>query len=211
MDHLTLFRNGVPFEVSVQKRINSKAKHIGLRLHLSESKIILTLPSVRKEKEGLKFIESKKVWIQKHFLIQAPSPIISLEPETRVSILGESFILKSTAQRGVFKDGEILFVSGDLSHFPSRVKRYVKKVLQDYCEKKAKFYASQISKSFQKVTIRVLSSRFGSCSSHSNLSFALGLSFMPLEVIDYVIAHEVAHLQEMNHSENFWHLTEMLY
>lgn len=61
---------------------------------------------------------------------------------------------------------------------------------------------------FKNITIKNLSSKWGSCSSKKNLNFNYKLIFCPYEVIEYVIIHEMCHLKEMNHSKRFWNLVE---
>ncbi len=60
--------------------------------------------------------------------------------------------------------------------------------------------------SYSRVTVKKMSSRWGSCSTEGNMSFHYRLLFLPLELADYVIVHELCHLQEMNHSHRFWQL-----
>lgn len=59
---------------------------------------------------------------------------------------------------------------------------------------------------YHRITIRDQISRWGSCSSHKTLSFNLRLALLPTDLSDYVVVHELCHLQEMNHSSKFWDL-----
>ena len=65
-------------------------------------------------------------------------------------------------------------------------------------------YAETLGRPFGRITLRDPRSRWGSCSSKGDLMFSWRLIMAPPEVLDYVAAHEVAHLAEMNHSDRFW-------
>jgi predicted metal-dependent hydrolase len=67
---------------------------------------------------------------------------------------------------------------------------------------------SGINLEFKKVFIKNIKTRWGSCSSKKNLNFSYKIVFLENEVQDYLIVHELCHLQEMNHGENFWNLVE---
>ena len=63
--------------------------------------------------------------------------------------------------------------------------------------------------SFQKISIKRQSTIWGSCSPNGNLSFNYKILFLPVELAEYVIAHELCHLRELNHSKNFWRLVSL--
>ncbi len=72
--------------------------------------------------------------------------------------------------------------------------------------KRVEYYAKIIGVTYGRITIRNQVSRWGSCSAKGNLNFNCLLMLCPLDVIDYVVVHELCHLKEMNHSKNFWNL-----
>lgn len=90
----------------------------------------------------------------------------------------------------------------------------VKQPSYQACKFRAKKYiqcrVEEINKQYQfqysRVSVKDLKSRWGSCSSKKNLNFHYKLLFLPIHLTDYVITHELCHLQEMNHSKNFWKL-----
>lgn len=77
-----------------------------------------------------------------------------------------------------------------------------KKLLKERVELINKHY----SFSYNRISIKQHETRWGSCSKKGNLNFNYRLFFLPLELVDYVVAHELSHLKEMNHSKNFWNL-----
>lgn len=74
----------------------------------------------------------------------------------------------------------------------------------EYIPKKVKYYAEKENFVYNKITIKNLVSRWGSCSTKGNLNFNCLLMLTPDYVIDYIVVHELCHLREMNHSEKFW-------
>lgn len=79
-----------------------------------------------------------------------------------------------------------------------------KKKLGPVLEHRVAYYAQVMGVSYNRVTIRAQKTRWGSCSARGNLNFNWKLILMPLEVLDYVVVHELAHRIEMNHSDRFW-------
>jgi predicted metal-dependent hydrolase len=75
---------------------------------------------------------------------------------------------------------------------------------------RARRLAARIGRDVGRINVRDTKSRWGSCSGRGNLSFSWRLIFAPEPVLDYVVAHEVAHLAEMNHGPRFWRLVESL-
>lgn len=74
----------------------------------------------------------------------------------------------------------------------------------EYIPKRVKYYAEKENFVYNKITIKNLVSRWGSCSTNGNLNFNCLLMLTPDYVIDYIVVHELCHLREMNHSEKFW-------
>lgn len=75
---------------------------------------------------------------------------------------------------------------------------------RDLVTERAACFGSMMKVSYNRITVRVQRSRWGSCSSKGNLNFNCLLALVPLDVLDYVVVHELAHLKQMNHSERFW-------
>lgn len=80
----------------------------------------------------------------------------------------------------------------------------LKRTLKGHIKERVVYYQDQFSKKVNQITIRNQSTKWGSCSSKGNLNFNYRLVFAPLEVIDYLVVHEMSHLEHMNHSKSYW-------
>jgi len=72
--------------------------------------------------------------------------------------------------------------------------------------KTTEYYAKEYGFKYKKITIKNQQQRWGSCSENSILNFNYKLYFLPLHLAEYIIVHELCHLQELNHSQRFWDL-----
>ena len=99
---------------------------------------------------------------------------------------------------------KILCVAGGIEHTERRVLDFLKREARRDLQKAADAYADQLGVKVKRLSIRDQSSRWGSCTSAGSLSFSWRLILAPPFVLDYLAAHEVAHLVEMNHSPRFW-------
>ena len=108
-------------------------------------------------------------------------------------------------------EGELaLLVPGDAEHRARRLIDWLKGEAQHELEKRCKHHAERLGVTVKSISMRSQSTRWGSCSSTGKLNFNWRLILAPPYVLDYVAAHEVAHLVQMNHSAAFWELCERL-
>lgn len=180
-----------------------RQKNIRLSVQ-NRNKIILSAPFLCSEKKAVLFAEQHFDWIKSHINIAPFEKKFS--PLDSVSILGKSYqiIYDKTKKSGIQIDDNKLYVGGELDFIHRRISNYAKKELLNYIQKKAFCMAKLIDKKPHSISLKNTTSRWGSCSSKNNLNFCWKIAFAPLYVIDYLIAHEVSHLKEMNHSPKFW-------
>jgi predicted metal-dependent hydrolase len=111
----------------------------------------------------------------------------------------------------VAADGErLLCVAGNAPHLDRRVGDYLRREARRELETASLKFAAALGVAVRRITVRDQSSRWGSCSTTGMLSFSWRLILAPSHVLDYLAAHEVAHLVEMNHSARFWRLVQRL-
>jgi predicted metal-dependent hydrolase len=92
-------------------------------------------------------------------------------------------------------------VRGSVSHFNAH-----RALARAHIQERLTYWSAVYGVTYGQVAIRNQSSRWGSCSKKGNLNFNYRIAFMPAHLLDYVIVHELCHLTEFNHSENFWNL-----
>ncbi len=193
---------GTKIPVTIER--NPQAKRVRLKLSRKSGGIVLVLPLRASPRVGMAFAQSKADWIAAQ-LNSLPRKNI-FQDGMPLSFLGTQVVIhhSPSARRGVWLDGNVIWVSGRAEHLPRRVQDFLKKEFAVYALKKARETADLVKVKVQKVTIRDTVSRWGSCSGSGHLSLSWRLGLAPRFVADYVIAHEVAHLVEMNHSDAFW-------
>jgi hypothetical protein len=167
---------------------------------------VLTLPTKASLKDAKLFLESHAVWLRNR-LAQAPQKI-PFTADASIPVLGVPHILRHApeARRGVWLEEGALFVSGRPEHMPRRVRDFLKAETEKQVRPLAFDLSAKIGKTPTRITVRSLKSRWGSCSSAHDLSFSWRLILAPAPVLAYVVAHEVAHMAQMNHSPDFWHV-----
>jgi len=104
------------------------------------------------------------------------------------------------------EDGSALNVTGDVRHLQRRLSDWLKQQAKHDLAAASTAYARAMEVKIRRITIRDQSSRWGSCSSDGSLSYSWRLVLAPAFVLDYVAAHEVAHLRHMDHSPRYWRL-----
>lgn len=198
------------FTIPTSVRISTKAKRVTLRVIPYPLQVELVVPQGTSQKKALAFLESKREWVREE-ASRFPAPV-PLLPGAVIPVLGqETTLCHSGSMRGLPRlKGEKLIISGPEDHAERRIKTALKALLHEEIARQAEWCAAQLGRSFRSIALRETSSRWGSCSSQGNLSFSWKLVFAPLPVLHYVIAHEVAHLVEMNHSPRFWQIVASL-
>lgn len=193
--------------VPLTLRRSARAKRISLRISALDGRVTLTLPARLPEREALEFAAEKEDWIRTH-LARHPEGI-NVDIGAKIPIEGRLRLVVSGQKRGVQLGAEEIAVGGNS---PARsLERYLKELARDRLAAASDHYAAQLGLSYSKLSLRDTRSRWGSCSSAGVLMYSWRLILAPSQVLAYVAAHEVAHLQEMNHSADFWAVVARLY
>jgi predicted metal-dependent hydrolase len=207
--HLDVRHGDQSFSVVLRRR--PTARRITLRVSSTTGAIVLTLPDHAALADARRFADAHGGWIAAR-LARVPEPVALVDgaqipfrgvPHRLVhwsSLRGRTLATLSAA-------GEpIVAVSCDAPHVGRRVKDFLKaEAKRDLAHAVAR-YTDALGVAAKGITIRDTKSRWGSCSVGGDLNFSWRLILAPPFVLDYLAAHEVAHLKEMNHSQRFWRI-----
>jgi predicted metal-dependent hydrolase len=200
-------------EVPLRVRQSVRARRITLRIDAAAESIELVLPKRVSLAAGLRFLESRRDWVAAN-LAEMPERIVFADGAI-VPVLGTPHRIRHLGERSpgvrtvAIEAGEIRVV-GAAPHVARRVRDHLIALARQELSRRARALAARIDRRVTRITVRDTKSRWGSCSASGALAFSWRLILAPEAVLDYVVAHEVAHLAEMNHGPRFWRLVETL-
>lgn len=128
----------------------------------------------------------------------------------KVLYLGQEVSLLQGTARSVKAGPEGLFLPGSVETLGARLKGFFKVQARERLAAASHYYASQLGRDICALSLRDTRSRWGSCTADGRLMYSWRLIMAPPEVLEYVAAHEVSHLVQMNHSAEFWAVVEGL-
>jgi predicted metal-dependent hydrolase len=191
-------------EVALVVRRSARAQRLSLRIPGHDDSVELVLPPRAAESDGLAFLRSRADWVLER-LARMPGRV-PFADGTMLPLGGEPHLLRHVGGRGtpVRIEGDEILVTGQPDHMARRVDNWLRAEARRRIEPHAHRMAAEIGHVVTRITIRDQKSRWGSCARGGRLSFNWRLVLAPAWVLDYVVAHEVAHIAEPNHSPAFW-------
>ncbi|WP_137701098.1 M48 family metallopeptidase [Marimonas lutisalis] len=195
--------------VEVILRRSNRARRISLRVSSLDGRVTLTCPPGVAEAEALAFAREKADWLRGH-LARRPDEV-QIAPGCMLPFRGRMIRVQPGQGRGVQIIGDAAHVPGPPERVAARLQGFLKEAARDRLAEASDRHAAALGRNYSRLTLRDTRSRWGSCSSQGGLMYSWRLIMAPDDVLDYVAAHEVAHLAEMNHSSRFWSHVERLY
>lgn len=189
---------------------NARATRMTLRIEPGGRALKMTIPQGLPEREVNAFLNRHQGWLMTK--LARFSGESQIEEGGSILIRGISHRIERTGKiRGlteaiVIDDEPVLRVSGDEEHLNRRIVDFLKKEARQDLDRLVAIYTGRIGRRAKSLSLKDTRSRWGSCSADGALSFSWRIVMAPPKVIAYLAAHEVAHLQEMNHSPDFWAL-----
>ena len=194
--------------VALILRRSARARRISLRVSGIDGRVTLTLPRGVAERQALQFAEEKADWLRKQLSQRPDEVFVGLGAELPVG--GHPMRIVSGSGRAVRAEEGTLHVPGTPEAVPARLRAWLKARARDRLAEASDRYADALGRRYTRLTLRDTRSRWGSCSHNGGLMYSWRLILAPDDVLDYVAAHEVAHLAEMNHSRAFWDIVDRL-
>ena len=199
---------GIP-PITVALRRSARARKLSLRVSRLDGRVTLTLPRGVPDREGLSFLRSRENWLRGHL------GKVGTDQQPRIggTILFAGVqvpIIAGPVKRLQFNDNAFI-LPDDPTRVSPRLSAFLKTRARDRLAAASDHYAKLLGRPYRKLTLRDTRSRWGSCSTGGDLMYSWRLIMAPPQVLDYVAAHEVAHLAEMNHSDRFWAVVDRLF
>lgn len=187
-----------------------RARRASLRVDASRRQIVLTAPLRMARGMAVGFAEAQAGWIAAR---------LKRLPERRpfadgieLPLFGEPHRVRHRPDKrgAVWLEGTEIHVAGQPEHLPRRLRDWLTAEMRKRLVPLVHLKAAQVDRPVRRITLRDSRSRWGSCGPDATLSFSWRLVFAPTEVLDYLVAHEVAHLVHLNHGPRFWSLARAL-
>jgi predicted metal-dependent hydrolase len=208
-----MFLTNPEFENHVVVRRSRRARRLALRLDPKKRIFNLVVPWGMSLRKAHKFAADYQGWMQEK--LEELAPAIPFRHGTILPVFGENIRLNITYDISL-KITSIKLINNEIIVFTNqenpapRIARFLKKMALERFGALAREKAEKIGKTVKSVSVRDTRSRWGSCAEDGALCFSWRLIFAPPAVIDYIVAHEVAHLRHLDHSKAFWALCREL-
>lgn len=196
-----------PLRVILRK--SRQARRLSLRVSRLDGRVTLTLPYSVAESEAVAFLEEKEDWLRHHTADQPEQIAVGIGSE--LPLRGKPLSVQAGQGRRIVLHESTVSVPGTPETVAPRLKSYLRELARAELATASDYYASKLGRSYTRLTLRDTRSRWGSCTADGGLMYSWRLILAPPDVLNYVAAHEVAHLEEMNHSPAFWSTVKELY
>lgn len=196
-------------EIPLKLRKSARARRMTLRISRIDGAVTLTVPRGVSEKDALAFAAEKHAWVKGHLAQHAAPELVG--PGDVLSVGGERLELVQGPGKRLLFDGSRIVLPDPVEKGRRHLLAWLKEQARAELTRASDHYATRLGRRYSRLTLRDTRSRWGSCSSAGALMYSWRLILAPRSVLNYVAAHEVAHLQEMNHSADFWRVVDHLY
>lgn len=189
-------------------RVSPRARRLRMRV-LPGVGVEVVLPRGVSPDDALRFVRAESAWVLRQVdALAARPPLLQIREGAQIPYQGGTLVLVMSESRRIRRVGNSLHIPSGSDH--AAIERWYRAQARRICTEQATVFAATLGVGFGRIAIKDTSTRWGSCSTKRNLNFSWRLLLAPPKVLRYVVAHEVAHLREMNHSPRFWAVVETL-
>lgn len=212
--HLDIIHGEATFRVAIKRM--AKARRFTMRVSAATRVVTLTMPIRSSFDQAVDFASRHGGWIADR--LNKFDDHVQIAPNAEIPFRGVPHrIIHRGEKRGTVSaecdeaGSHHLVVAGHIDHTPRRIRDFLKKEAQVALDQAVERYTKILGIPARRIALKDTKSRWGSCSADGRLNFSWRLIFAPPEILDYLAAHEVAHLKELNHSPRFWSIVASLY
>ena len=193
-----------PIEITLRR--SARARRLSLRVSRLDGRVTLSLPAHLPEGVAVEFVQEREAWLR-GALDEVPAEV-AVVPGATLPVEGREVpVVPGPGRAAQLRDGALHVPMGRPGPAAAA---FLKHLARDRLSAASDRYAHTLGRTVTRLTLRDTRSRWGSCSSAGALMYSWRLAMAPPEVLDYVAAHEVAHLAHMDHSPAFWSVVERL-
>jgi predicted metal-dependent hydrolase len=203
---MPLLPGSPPLDITLRR--SARARRFSLRVSRLDGRVTLSLPPGAREAEAMAFARQQEPWIRRALADLPQTAPVALG--ALIAVEGRLLRLEAGPGRLVHIRGDSLLIPGNPAQAGVRAGAFLKHLARDRLTQASDRYAQMIGRPYSRLTLRDTRSRWGSCTADGALMYSWRLAMAPPAVLDYVAAHEVAHLAQMNHSPAFWAIVARL-
>lgn len=194
--------------IRVVLKRSARAKRLILRVPHDGHGPTLTLPQRMSARTASEFLEKSEPWLRTRMAAIAPRMVAGHGAVLPFS--DQTLQIEHIPSGRMSFDAGVLRVPGQPGQVPIRVAAFLREEARKHVATGSHELAGVLGKKVGRITLRDPRSRWGSCTSTGDLMYSWRLIMAPAATMQYVVAHEVAHLVELNHSAQFWSVVEQL-
>ena len=197
-------------DCAVQWRRSARARRVSLRIDARLGAVVVTLPPRAGRRQGMALLATHAGWVAAR--LAALAPHVPLAEGETVMVGGAPHVIRqhpAPAGEACLEAGALL-VPGPLGELPHRTAAWLRAEALRRIATLVAGHGTRLAVAPAGIVLKDTRSRWGSCAPDRRLAFSWRLVMAPAWVLDYVVAQEVAHLRELNHSPRFWTLVEQL-
>lgn len=195
-----------PLEIAL--RPSAQARRFSLRVSRIDGRVTLSFPTRAGRASALAFAREKEGWLRATLAALPGAQVVAVG--ARLPVEGRALPLVAAPLRLARAEGGVLLVPPGRRTGPAAA-AFLKALAHDRLGAAVARHAAALGRSPGQIALRDTRSRWGSCTAAGRLMFSWRLAMAPPEVLDYVAAHEVAHLAHMDHSPAYWAVVARLF